>query len=104
MLLRIVLINNGYAIYSIKHSEEERSIGLWRRYINATITILDIIDRFVFYLKHDVSEIVFFLRLQVEPTQLGPIDRRDYLYLLGSTEYVSLKSGQNPVSETSCLK
>jgi hypothetical protein len=28
-----------------------------------------------FYLKHDVSETGFCLRLQVELTQLGPIDR-----------------------------
>jgi hypothetical protein len=28
-----------------------------------------------FYLKHNVSETRFCLRLQVEPTQLGPIDR-----------------------------
>jgi hypothetical protein len=28
-----------------------------------------------FYLKHNVSETGFCLRLQVEPTQLGPIDR-----------------------------
>jgi hypothetical protein len=28
-----------------------------------------------FHLKYNVSEIGFCLRLQVEPTQLGPIDR-----------------------------
>jgi hypothetical protein len=32
-----------------------KPIGLWRWYINITITILDIIHRPVFYLKHDVS-------------------------------------------------
>jgi hypothetical protein len=36
-----------------------------------TISILDIIHRTVFYLKHDVSETAFCLRIQVEPTQLG---------------------------------
>jgi hypothetical protein len=40
-----------------------------------TITILDIIHRPVFYLKYDVSVTGFCLHLQVEPTQLGPIDR-----------------------------
>jgi hypothetical protein len=40
-----------------------------------TITILDNIHRPVFYLKHNVSEIGFCLRFQVEPTQLSPIDR-----------------------------
>jgi hypothetical protein len=30
-----------------------RSLGLWRWYINITITILDIIHRPVFYLKHN---------------------------------------------------
>jgi hypothetical protein len=43
--------------------------------VTVTITILDIIQRFVSYLKHDVSEAAFCLRHQVEPTQLGPIDR-----------------------------
>jgi hypothetical protein len=50
------------------------SVGLWRWYINITITILNII-RPVFYLKHDVSETRFFLRLQVETTHLGSVDR-----------------------------
>jgi hypothetical protein len=31
------------------------SIGLWRWYINVTITILDIIHLLTFYLNHDVS-------------------------------------------------
>jgi hypothetical protein len=35
------------------------SIGLWWWYIDITITILDIIHRPVFYLKHDVSEMEF---------------------------------------------
>jgi hypothetical protein len=38
------------------------STGLWRQYINVTITILDIIDRPVFYLKHSVSAIDSILR------------------------------------------
>jgi hypothetical protein len=35
---------------------------------------LDIIHRPVYSAKHDVSETGFCLRLQVKPTQLGPID------------------------------
>jgi hypothetical protein len=50
-------------------------MGLWRRYINITISILDIIHRPAFYLKHKVLETGFCLRIPVEPTQLGPIDR-----------------------------
>jgi hypothetical protein len=50
------------------------SIDLRRWYINVTITILDIIHRPVFYLKQNVSVTGFFFRLQMEPTQLGPID------------------------------
>jgi hypothetical protein len=34
---------------------------------------MDIIHRPVFYLKHNVSETGFCLRLQVDPTQMGPI-------------------------------
>jgi hypothetical protein len=45
------------------------SIGLWRWYINISITILDII-----YLKRNVSETRFCLRLQVEHSKLSPID------------------------------
>jgi hypothetical protein len=40
-----------------------------------TITILDIIHRPVFYLKHGVSETEFCLQHQVERTQVAPIDR-----------------------------
>jgi hypothetical protein len=43
-----------------------------------TITILDIIHRPFFYLKHDVWETGFCLRLQVERTQLGQIDRASF--------------------------
>jgi hypothetical protein len=32
-------------------------------------------NRRVYFSKHDVSETGFCLRLQVKPTQLGPIDR-----------------------------
>jgi hypothetical protein len=38
------------------------STDLWRWYINITITILDIIHRPVFYLKHDCSETGFCLK------------------------------------------
>jgi hypothetical protein len=51
------------------------SIGLWRWYINITITILGIIHRPVFYLKCNVMETGFSLRPEVEPSQLGSIDR-----------------------------
>jgi hypothetical protein len=39
------------------------------------MTILEIIHCLAFYLKHDVSESGFCLRLHVEPTQMGPADR-----------------------------
>jgi hypothetical protein len=39
-----------------------------------TVIILDIIYLSVSYLKHNVSESGFCLRLQVEPTQMGLID------------------------------
>jgi hypothetical protein len=51
------------------------SIGLRRWYISITITILDIIHRpIVLYIKHDDSDTGFCQRLQVEPTQFGPLD------------------------------
>jgi hypothetical protein len=51
-----------------------QSISLWRWYINITVTTVGITHRPVFYLKHDVSETGFCLRLQVEPTQFSPVD------------------------------
>jgi hypothetical protein len=52
------------------------SIGVERWYINITITILDIFHHRVFHIKHNVSETGFCLRLQVEATQLGPVQRQ----------------------------
>jgi hypothetical protein len=57
--------------------------------------LLDIIHRPAFIFQNNVSESVFYLRLQVKPTQLGPIDgARPYLraqlsrfYLKTETEY-----------------
>jgi hypothetical protein len=43
--------------------------------LRITITILDIIHRPVFYLKHSVSESSFCLRLQAEPIQIGKVHR-----------------------------
>jgi hypothetical protein len=57
-----------------------RSTSLWQRYINIIIMIMNITHCSVFYLKHNVSETGFCLLLQVEPTQLGPINRNN-LYL-----------------------
>jgi hypothetical protein len=51
------------------------SVGLWRCYINITITFLYIIRRPVFYLKHNLSGTGFCLCLLVQPTQLGPIGK-----------------------------
>jgi hypothetical protein len=47
---------------------------LWRRYINIAIEIVDIVRRSVFYLKHDVSETGFCVRLQLVPTKPELID------------------------------
>jgi hypothetical protein len=42
--------------------------------LNTIIVFLDIIYRPVFNLKHNLLETGLCLRLQVKPTQLGPID------------------------------
>jgi hypothetical protein len=44
---------------------EIKSIFLWRWYIKVTITILNIIHRPVFYLKHDISETGFYYDMVV---------------------------------------
>jgi hypothetical protein len=59
-----------------------------------TITILDIIHRPVFYLKHDVSETEICLRLQMEPSQLDPIDRASLSLSL------SLRTGERTMDST----
>jgi hypothetical protein len=43
--------------------------------IKETVTILDIIHRPVFILKHNASETGIYLRFQVEPTQMVQIER-----------------------------
>jgi hypothetical protein len=58
-----------------------------------TVTILDIILRPVFYLKREVSETGFCLRLQVGPTHLGS------MYIASLCLRI-----QNPVFETPCFK
>jgi hypothetical protein len=65
----------------IRRNQMPQSLGLGRRFWmpsvvwnifeSITITVLDIIHRFVFYLKHNVAKTRCCLRLQVEPTQLG---------------------------------
>jgi hypothetical protein len=80
-------------------------ICLWRWYINITITILDIIHRLVFYLKYNVSETEFCLRLEVVRTvvrtQLGAIDEASPCHRTGSK---TSGQRQNPVSKTSYFK
>jgi hypothetical protein len=72
---------------------------------------LDIIHRPAYISKHDVSETGFYLRLQVKPTQFGPIDRaslylRRGLALSIGPNWVGFtwRERQNPVSETSCFE
>jgi hypothetical protein len=43
--------------------------------LNITTATLDIIDCPVFYLKHDISGTEWGLRLQVEQTEVDPLDR-----------------------------
>jgi hypothetical protein len=70
------------------------SIALRRWYINLTITILDIIHRPVFYLKHSFSQTESNLRVQVVPTQLDLTDgNSDYLCRLDTTEKVLPEDG-----------
>jgi hypothetical protein len=58
-------------------------VGLWRWYINITITILDIIHRPVFHLRHDDFGTWFCLRLKVEPTEMGPVGRANvYVWII----------------------
>jgi hypothetical protein len=59
--------------------------------MNIIITILDIIHRPGFYLKHDVSEAGFCLRLQVEPTRLGSPEDGNRIY---PPEHRVLNKGQ----------
>jgi hypothetical protein len=60
-------------------------------YINITFTILDIIHRPVFYLKHGVSETQFCPRLQMVLTErpslsLDRVGYKDYFFLLSTPE------------------
>jgi hypothetical protein len=63
------LLRNVYKTITIDINHTIRSIGLRLWYINITITILDIIHRLVFFLKHLISEAGFCLCLHVVPRQ-----------------------------------
>jgi hypothetical protein len=55
---------------------------------------LGIIHRPVFYLKYNISETEFCLRLQIKPIQLGPIDTASpYLRTSAQTQYRVYKPG-----------
>jgi hypothetical protein len=47
--------------------------------------MLNIIHCPVFYLKHDVSDTVFCLRLQVENSQIGPVERANLCLQIPAT-------------------
>jgi hypothetical protein len=107
--------------YSYPRNRPWRPIGLWDvkdptlSFTVITLTILDIIHCPVFYYSN-VSETGFCLGLQVEPTQLGPIDRavsgavvcvrRQRLSLSVGPNWAgyNIRQTQNPVSETSRFK
>jgi hypothetical protein len=74
---------------NLPHKRCRRSVSLKclaafqvpRRYnpeYHIAITVLDIIHRPITYSKDDVSDTGFCLRLQVEPTQVGPIERTSF--------------------------
>jgi hypothetical protein len=77
----------------VKYNRFLKSKMLWRRYINTwTLSIVLFLCR-----THNVSETGFCLRLQVEPIQLGLIDRANPY--LGTWVSFTWRRRQNPVSE-----
>jgi hypothetical protein len=63
-------------VYRVVLALQNQSVVVSRRcYINISMKTLDIFHPFLFYLKLDISENRFFLGLQVEHTQLGPINK-----------------------------
>jgi hypothetical protein len=70
------------------------SIDLWRRYINNTITILDIVQRPLFYLKHSVSETGFSPRFLAERTQVYRKERVSACLRNGIQNVESLMKGR----------
>jgi hypothetical protein len=58
--------------------------------IAAVTTILDIVHHPVFCLKRDILETGFCLRLQVEPAELGPVDRASLRLWTPATEPIGL--------------
>jgi hypothetical protein len=66
---------------------------------------LDIIHRTVYISKHKVSETEFYLRLQVKPTPLGPIDRASSLSPVRRQKPLSCFYLKQKFSETEfCLR
>jgi hypothetical protein len=63
------------------------------------ITILGTIHRAVLYLKHNISETGFYLRLQEVPT----LRRQGLALSVGTTEYVPLGDGDKIQSQKCCI-
>jgi hypothetical protein len=58
--------------------------------MNMTVIILNIFQHLVFCLQWNIFEIGIFLRLQMQPNQLGQIftaGDRDPLYIFGPTDW-----------------
>jgi hypothetical protein len=95
----------------LQHIVFIRSKSLWRWYISTNILLLFIIHRPViiqkhrpvYFSKHNVSETGFCLRLQVNPTQMSPIDRASP-YVRPNWVGFTWRRKQNPVAETLCLE
>jgi hypothetical protein len=67
------------------------SIGTNIMFLDISIVLSLFKNSPVYFSKYNVSATGFYLRLQVKPTQLGPIDR--------ASPYL-----RNPVSETLCFE
>jgi hypothetical protein len=68
--------------------------------LSITLKILEIIHRPVFYLKLDVMETGFCLRIQVEPVQMGPVNRANICFRTQATTsivFIKLTQQKPPV-------
>jgi hypothetical protein len=81
------------------------SKGLWRWHSNLDVTVLDIIHRPLFYLKHSIWEIGSCLRLQLQPTRmaysLSLERRRSWSFCSNNLRSFHLKQEKESVWETS---
>jgi hypothetical protein len=92
----ILLAQSGHFVSHRGAVNHLRSTGLWLGYISITITVLDIIHLSVCYLEHNVLKTGVCVCLQLELTQVSPVNRASLCLRIPEQFYPDADRTQSP--------